>query len=456
MRYISRLPPDARSGWRSSDISQMRYSNLFGKTLREVPKGEASVNAKLLIKGGFIQKLGAGIYTLLPLGLRVVDKISQIVREEMNTIGGQELLMPALHPREVWEESGRWQTLHGSMYQLKDSSDRDFALGFTHEEVTVDLARGRISSYRNLPLYLYQIQTKFRDEPRPRSGLIRGREFIMKDLYSFHRDQKDLDEFYETCAASYTKIFKRCGLETVRTKTGGGVFTRELTDEFQVISGGGEDLIFYCPSFAASSAEAAAKAEKASEDKPGCHFSENKEIAKIKEGDRCPVCGGKIKKARAIEVGNIFKFGTMYAEKMNMYYTDEKGNEKPVYLGSYGVGITRTMAAIVEVYYGDKGIVWPKAVAPFQCHLLVISDKRQVISRANEVYNELERAGIEVLFDDRIDVSPGEKFADCDLIGIPVRLVVSKKTGREKIERKERDKENSEILDLHEVTKNLR
>jgi len=422
----------------------MRYSQLFGKTLKEDPAGEFSINAKLLIKGGFVQKLAAGVYTLLPLGLRVVDKISQIVREEMNAIGGQEILMPALHPKEIWEESGRWKTLHGAMYQLKDSSDRDFGLGFTHEEVVVDLARGRIFSYRDLPSYLYQIQTKFRDEPRPRSGLIRGREFMMKDLYSFHADQKDLDEFYEICAEAYERIFDRCGLKAIRTKASGGVFTNQLTDEFQVLASAGEDEIIYCSSFA-----------EASKGEIRCHFSENKEITKKKEGDKCPVCGKSLKKSNAIEVGNIFKFGTVYAEKMNMYFTDEKGNKKPVFLGSYGVGITRTMATIVEVSNDDKGIIWPKSIAPYQVYLVGLDlNSKDVSIHAEGVYEKLEEEGIEVLFDDRRDISAGEKFADADLIGIPVRLVVSEKTPKYKVEWKERDKEKSEILSIEETIKN--
>ncbi|OGD85837.1 hypothetical protein A2Z23_02145 [Candidatus Curtissbacteria bacterium RBG_16_39_7] len=413
----------------------MRYSNLFGKTLREAPAGETSINAKLLIKGGFVQKLGAGIYTLLPFGLRVTEKISKIVREEMDAICGQELLMPALHPREVWEESGRWQTLHGAMYQLKDSSDKDFGLGFTHEEVVVDLTRGRIFSYRDLPIYLYQIQTKFRDEPRPRSGLIRGREFIMKDLYSFNTDKEGLDKFYEVCAGAYAKIYKRCGLKAIRTKASGGVFTKELTDEFQVLSDGGEDEIFYCPN----------------ED-----FAENKEIATKKEGDKCPVCEEKLKRSNAIEVGNIFKFGTVYAEKMNMNYADERGNKKPVYLGSYGVGITRTLASVVEVLHDEKGIIWPKSIAPYQVHLVGLGlNSKDVSIHAEGVYEKLEKAGIEVLFDDRKDISAGEKFANADLIGIPVRSLVSDKTPKDKVEWKERDREKTEILELGQVIKNL-
>lgn len=408
----------------------MLYSQLFGKTARLAPKDETSANAILLTRAGFVQKLGAGIYTLLPLGLAVVEKISAIVREEMNAISGQELLMPQLHPKEVWEESGRWETLKGAMYQLKDSSARDFGLGFTHEEIIVDLGRNYIKSWRDLPQYLYQIQTKFRDEPRPRSGLIRGREFIMKDLYSFHKDQQDLDQFYEIVASAYTKIFAKCGLATVRTKAAGGVFTKELTDEFQVISAAGEDEIIYCP---------------------GGDFSENKEIAKVKEGKMCDLGHGPLKKVKTIEVGNIFKFGTLYAEKMGLYYTDKTGAKKPVFLGSYGIGITRTMAAVVEVFHDEAGIIWPAQVSPFECHLLVLSSEQAVLSRAEEVYEKLTKAGIEVLYDDRTDVTAGEKFADADLIGIPVRLVISDKTGKEKLEWKERAKKESRIISVDQV-----
>lgn len=418
----------------------MRYSQLFGKTIREAPKGETSANAILLTRGGFIQKLGAGIYTLLPLGLAVVEKISKIVREEMNAIGGQEILMPGLHPKEVWQESGRWESLRGAMYQLRDSSKKDFGLGFTHEEVIVDLARNYVYSFRDLPAYLYQIQEKFRDEPRPRSGLIRGREFIMKDLYSLNADQKGLDEFYEECAKAYTKIFARCGLATVRTKASGGVFTKELTDEFQVISDAGEDEIIYCS---------------------GGDFAENTEITKVKEGKMCDLGHGPLKKRKAIEVGNIFKFGTLYAEKMNLYYTDKNGQKLPVYLGSYGVGITRTMAACVEVFHDDRGIIWPKSLSPYDGHLVHIEDSSRgeaglgTESWAKESYDKLTKSGIEVLWDDR-DVSAGEKFADTDLIGISVRLVVSKKVGKGKVEWKERGKEKTEVLSLEEAIKRLR
>jgi prolyl-tRNA synthetase len=256
----------------------------------------------------------------------------------------------------------------------------------------------------------------------------------MKDLYSFNIDQKGLDEFYEVCASAYTKIFERCGLKAIRTKASGGVFTKELTDEFQILSEAGEDEIVYCPSQ---------------------DFAENKEIAIKKEGDKCPNCGEKLKKSNAIEVGNIFKFGTVYAKKMNMYYTDEKGKKKPVYLGSYGIGITRTIATIAEVSHDEKGMIWPKSIAPYQVHLIVISDQEKVVSQGEEIYQTLERAGVEVLFDDRTDISAGEKFADCDLIGIPVRLVISEKTGEGKVEWKERALGKTEILSIEDAIRKL-
>ena len=411
----------------------MKYSQSFGKTLREAPKDEVSASTQLLTKAGFVQKLAAGIYTILPLGLLVLEKISAIVRSEMDAIGGQELLMPALHPKEIWQESGRWEKLEGAMYRLSDSSKKEFCLGFTHEEVACDLARSRIFSWRDLPQYPYQIQTKFRDEPRPRGGLLRTREFIMKDLYSFSSDQKSLDEFYEKCATAYSKIFERCGLKTLRTKASGGVFTKELTDEFQVLAKDGEDEIIYC-------------------DK--CDFSQNREIAKGKAGDKCPNCGAVLKKSNAIEVGNIFKFGTFYADKMRMSYTDKAGKKQPVYLGSYGIGITRTMGVVAEVCRDEKGIIWPKSIAPFGAHLLVISDKQKVKSFADDVYEKLQKAGVEVLYDDREDVSAGEKFTDCDLIGISVRLVISDKTG-DKIEWKDRSSERTTLLSISEIIKKL-
>lgn len=382
-----------------------RYSDLFGKSLREAPADETSKNAKFLIKGGFISKHMAGVYNILPLGLRVISKISNIVREEMNEIGGQEVFMTVLQPKELWEETGRWQKLRGDMYQLKDSSERDVGLGFTHEEPMIAMARDRIHSYKDLPLYIYQIQTKFRDEPRPRSGLIRGREFLMKDLYSFSRSKEELDEYYKVVAKSYKKVFDRIGLYTIYTEAGGGVFTKETTHEFQVLAKGGEDTIFYCENG---------------------DFSHNKEITILTEGDKCPKDGGRIKESKAIEVGNIFRFGDEMSKQMNFNFKDKDGKDKPIYLGSYGIGITRSMAAIVEVHSDERGIVWPKTVAPYDIHLINLGEGK-IRKDTDKMFEDLSKKGVDVLYDDR-EESPGVKLADADLLGIPERLVVSEKT----------------------------
>ncbi|MEX0616964.1 MAG: aminoacyl--tRNA ligase-related protein [Candidatus Woykebacteria bacterium] len=414
----------------------MKYSQLFGKTLRDFPAEETSRNAKYLIKAGFINKRAAGVYEILPLGKRVVEKIANIVREEMNQIGGQEIIMSALQPKEIWDETGRWEKLKGAMYQFKDSSEKEFGLGFTHEEPMTALARERATSYKDLPLYLYQIQAKFRDEPRPRSGLIRGREFLMKDLYSFCRSKEELDEYYELCAKAYKKVFDRLSLPTIYTEAAGGVFTKENTHEFQVIADGGEDTIYYCEG-------------------ENCGFSQNKEIASVKAGDKCQRCAKTghnetIKEGRAVEVGNIFRFGDVMSKQMNFYFTDKDGKKKPVFLGSYGIGITRSMAAVVEVSSDDKGIIWPEAVSPYRVYLINIGDGK-VREEADKIYESLQKKGLEVLYDDR-EESPGVKLADSDLVGLPERWVVSEKTLKENsIEVKKRSEETTKPLKISEI-----
>jgi prolyl-tRNA synthetase len=411
----------------------MRYSTLFGKTIKEAPKDEVATNAKLLLRGGFIDKLMAGSYTLLHLGRRVEQKIEQIIREEMNATGAGEILMPLLHPKEIWNETGRWDSAKEVMYQFK-KDDKEFALSFTHEEIVMDLARKHISSYKDLPVKLYHFSTKFRSEKRAKSGILRGREFLMKDLYSLHVSKEDMMQYYQEVINAYKKVFKRLNLDALVTEAAGGVFTDSKTHEFQVITDAGEDEIIYCP-----------KGD----------FSTNVEIAVVKDGDKCGLCGEVLKKAKAIEIGNIFPLGTYYSEKMGVNFTDKDGKKKPIWLASYGIGLTRAVGAIVELHNDDKGIVWPKEVAPYDVHLIEISDKEQEISRAEEVYKKLREAGIEVLWDDRKDVSAGAKFADADLIGIPVRLVVSKRNG-DKIEFKERKSAKSELLGLEEIIKKLK
>ena len=403
----------------------MRYSNLFGKTKKEAPKDEVSINAKLLIRAGFIEKLAAGVYNFLPLGWRVHEKIGQIIREEMNVIGGQELNLAALHPKSVWEKSGRWDKF-GALYKLKNQSGEDLALGATHEEVLTPIISHYISSYKDLPLYLYQIQVKFRDEPRAKSGILRCREFVMKDLYSFHATEEDRASYYERVRKTYEKIFKRFGLQAIYTKASGGSFS-EFSHEFQVITDAGEDEIIYCPEG---------------------DFSENVDITKVKEGKECDMGHGPLKRAKVIEVGNIFPLGTRFSEAFGAYFTDEKGDKKPIVMGSYGIGLGRNMGTIVEVHHDDKGIIWPESVAPYEVHLVGLSEK------ADEVYKQLKDTGIDVLYDDR-DVSAGEKFATADLIGIPYRLVVSQKT-RDKIEVKKRNSEKTENLEFDSLLKLLK
>lgn len=405
----------------------MRYSALFGKTKKEAPKDEVSINAKLLIRGGFIDKLMAGSFTLLPLGFRVKEKIEQIIREEIDKTGASELLMPLLHPKNIWNETGRWDKAKEVMYQF-EKGDKEFALSFTHEEIVLDLARKYISSYKDLPIKVYHFSTKFRDEPRAKSGILRAREFLMKDLYSIHESSKDCQEYYLKMIDVYKKIFKRIGFDVKVVQAAGGVFTGDNTHEFQVLAENGEDVIFYCD-----------QCEK---------FAFNKEITSVKVGDKCPECGkGKIQEGKAIEVGNIFPLGTGYAEKMGIYFVDKDGTKKLPWFASYGIGVTRLIGTLVEIYNDDKGIIWPKEVAPYQVHLIGLNE------RADDVYKELLDKGIEVLYDDR-NTSAGEKFADCDLIGIPVRLVVSDKTG-DKIEYKLRNETNVELLSLEEVIKKV-
>jgi prolyl-tRNA synthetase len=413
----------------------MRYSKLFGKTVRDFPKEEVSINAKLLIKAGFIDKLMAGSFTLLPLGFRVKEKIEQIVREEMDKTGANEMLMPLLHPKEVWNETGRWDSAREVMYQFK-KENKEYALSFTHEEIVLDVVRKKISGYKDLPVKIYHFSTKFRDEPRAKSGILRGREFLMKDLYSVHTTPEDLDKYYWEVADAYVKVFKRLGFEVKVVEASGGVFTNSHTHEFQVLCDQGEDTIYYC------------ECKDVSCD---CNFAENKEITKVKLGDSCPKCKDcKIKEAKAIEVGNIFKFGTVYSEKMGVYFTDKDGSRKLPYFASYGIGITRLIGTLVELFHDDKGIIWPESAAPYQVHLISLQKNEE----GENLYKKLQKEGVEVLYDDR-DVPAGQKFNDADLIGIPVRLVVSPKTG-DKVEWKERKGEKVEILDLEEVIKRLK
>ncbi len=416
----------------------MRLSHYFFRTQKEYPKDEVAENARLLIRAGFVNKLMAGVYSFLPLGLRVKEKITAIIREEINVLGAAELLMPALQPRSMWEATKRWESWSKIMYQFKDNSGREMSLAPTHEETAALLGQTVIESYADLPQAFYQFQNKFRDELRAKSGLIRGREFLMKDLYSFHANEPSLSDYYEGVKKAYKKIFTRCGLKTYLTVASGGEFSNINSHEFMVESDAGEDEIFLCRL---------------------CNFSENKEITKFKKGAACPQCqSGVLEKIKTIEVGNIFKLGEKYSAPLNLFYKDKNGNNLPVIMGSYGIGVSRLLGTIVEIYHDEKGIIWPKVVAPFLAHLVLAGEATDDLRKfADNIYNKLTKSGAEVLYDDRERLRTGEKFFDADLIGLPYRLVISEKTLiQEKIEVKLRTEKEGKLFSLEETIKILK
>lgn len=431
----------------------MKYSKLFGKTKREAPKDELTKNAQLLVRAGFVNKLMAGVYSYLPLGLKVIRKIEKIVREEMNKVGGQEIFLSALHPSANWKVTGGWDNID-VLFKLKSRTEREYALGQSHEEIITPLVKEYVQSYKDLPLALYQIQQKYRDELRAKSGILRGREFSMKDMYSWHKDQADFDKFYEEVKKAYLKIYSRCGLEAKVTEASGGSFSQKISYEFMILTDAGEDNILYCDN---------------------CEFCVNCEIAKNNEGDICPKCGkGKLAKAKASEAGNVFDLGQKYTKDFGMELTSEKGEKFFPIMGCYGIGISRLMGIIVEKWADEKGIKWPSSVSPFAVNLVDLTcskkqeldgsnqflavssqqEKSKVISYGEEVYKKLIENGVEVLWDERENVSVGQKFGDADLIGCPIRLVVSERNG-EKIEWKKRDGEEVEMLGLEEVMKRI-
>jgi prolyl-tRNA synthetase len=421
---------------------QMRQSELFQKTSKDVNKTDVSKNAQLLTQGGFVNQLMAGVYSYLPLGLRVLNNIENIIRQEMNSVGGQEILMPALQPKEIWEQTGRWDKMD-ILFKLKGAGDRDLALGPTHEEVVTPLAASLIKSYKDLPVAVYQVQTKFRNEARAKSGLLRGREFRMKDMYSFHTDQKDLDSYYEEVVGAYTRIYERCGLGKITKMTfaSGGVFSK-YSHEFQTVTESGEDVIYFVP---------------------GTNQAINKEIIDDRDALKDIVPNYKdgdekdFVQAKAIEVGNIFKLGTKFTEACNARYADKDGALKFPVMGCYGIGPSRVMGTIAECLSDDKGLVWPDEVAPFQVHLVSFVRDENEIQKCDELYNLLKNNGIQVLYDDRQGVSPGNKLADSDLLGIPNRLVLSKKTLEQNaVEFKRRDGNEMNFLQLDKVVSHFK
>ena len=554
---------------------------MFGKTLREVPSEAETVSHQLLLKAGMIHQVASGVYAYLPVAWRVLRKIEQIIREEMNAAGGQELSMPVLQPFEVWEESGRDLAFGKGLFTLHDRRERKLALGPTHEEVITDLVRRNVKSYRDLPLMLYQIQTKFRDEPRPRGGLVRVREFIMKDLYSFDVNEEALDVSYKTMLQAYKNIYARCGLETVVVEADSGAIGGKDSHEFMVIAETGEDEVIYCSGcdYSANVDKATCAKSNPSEEalmtleevatpgartieevasflgvpkdctlkavfymmdgelvfvtirgdlevnevklrnvlkctdlrlandeevrdaglvagsasaiglsgvkviaddsitlgrnfvvganKADAHFKNANyprdfkvhlitDIALASAGHLCAECGGELLSTRGIEVGHIFKLGTVFSERQGAFYLDRDGSQKSIVMGCYGIGIGRLLAAAIEQNHDEKGIIWPVSLTPYHVYLCGLDMENGVVdSAAEKLYSELEKKGFEVLFDDRIE-SAGVKFNDADLLGVPVRIIVSQRTLKSNsVEVKLRRDKETELVPLEEVEKKL-
>ncbi len=535
----------------------MRMSHLFGRTVRETPADAELISHQLLLRAGMIRPLGAGIYTYLPLGWRVARKIMHIMRQEMDAIGGQEMSMPVAQPAEVWQASGRWDTVDETLLRFRDRTGHDMVLAMTHEEVVADLLRREVDSYRQLPMMIYHIQTKFRDEPRSRGGLIRVREFLMKDAYSIHASTEDLDAFYPQVILAYQNIFARCQVSPIAVQADTGVMGGATSHEFTLIHPAGEDTIVTCPhcGYAANTEQAALTKPPAVIPKeletpveiatPGCktiadvaafvgvpttqtlkavffatleetprlifgvirgdlEINEVKlshvlggaalrpateeeivavgavpgyaspigvggavivaddsvnlggnfvaganregyhlrgvnygrdfvadvvaDLALAREGDGCPLCQNVLRVQRGIELGHCFKLGTRYTERTHIHFNDTDGQEKPFVLASYGIGVGRLMAAIVEMHHDEQGIVWPNSVAPFAVHLVVLAKEGDVYEQAETLYRRLSETGVEVLYDDRPDLSAGVKFNDADLIGCPLRVTVSSRS----------------------------
>lgn len=409
----------------------MRQSKLFTKTRKEDPKDEVSKNAQLLIRAGFVNKEMAGVYAYLPLGIKVINKISNIIREEMDAAGGQELIMTALQDKEIWEKSGRWSDdVVDNWFKTELKNGAELGLGFTHEEPLACLMKNHINSYKDLPIYVYQIQTKFRNESRAKSGLMRGREFLMKDLYSFSRNKEEHEAFYEKMKDVYMKVFTRLGMgdRTYITISSGGSFSK-YSYEFQTLSEAGEDIIYVID-----------QEKRIAINKDDFNDEVIKDFGLTLDKDKLP-------EMKSIEVGDIYSLGYKYSEAFNLTYKNEDGKDEPVFMGSFGMSPTRLMGAVVELNNDKKGICWPEAVSPFRVHLISISQNE----KAEQIYRDLNKFGIEVLFDDR-EVGAGEKFAEADLIGCPYRLVISERTLQsDSLELKKRNEAESHLIKIADL-----
>lgn len=411
----------------------MLQSKLFAKTKREVSKEIVFASHRLLLRADFIHQFSSGIYALLPLGFRVLEKIKEIIREEFNKIGIQELSMPLLQPAELWERTGRLRSSGKELWRIKDRKGEELVLAMTHEETIAAIAADTIRSESELPVIVNQFQTKVRDEERPRGGLLRLREFVMQDAYSFDKDEKGLNRSFQKILNSYKRIFKMMDLPVIPVRASTGIMGGLQSYEFMVISEAGEDEIALCPK---------------------CDFAANVEMLKKKQ--KCPQCGEKMEIKKTIEVAHTFKLGTKYSKAMNILYQDKEGKKHFVQMGCYGIGLERVMASIVEVYHDEKGIIWPASVAPFNIHLLSIGKGKEVAKKSQALYNKLIKQNINVLYDDRKE-SPGVKFADSDLIGIPIRLVVSQNTlEASSVEVKRRGQKKIRLVKIKDIVKQLK
>lgn len=409
----------------------MRTSQLFTKTSKTAPADEVSLNAQLLLRAGYVHKEMAGVYAYLPLGLRVLENIKKIVREEMNAISGQELIMTNLQPKDLWEVTTRWdEKVVDVWFKTKMHDGTELGLAWSHEEPIMGMMRQYVQSYKDLPTSVYQFQTKLRNELRAKSGVMRGREFVMKDMYSLHTSAEDLDAYYNRVIEAYKRVYDRLGIgeDTYVTFASGGAFTK-FSHEFQTVCDAGEDILYV---------------------HHGKNIAVNEEVLDeaVKE---LGISKDELERVKSAEVGNIFNFGTDKSESMKIFYTDESGAQKPIYLASYGIGVTRLIGVIAEKLSDDKGLVWPENIAPFKVYLARLGEDKEVVTETNKLYEELETAGIDVLYDDS-ERRAGEKFADADLLGMPYRIVISSKTvGQGKFECKKRRATESTMLDVEKL-----
>jgi len=408
----------------------MKQSLLFAPTLRDMPKEAEVISHKILLRGGYIKQIAAGVYTYLPLAYRVIKKIENIIREELDAIGCSELLMPALQPKDLWDESGRYEKYGAELMRLQDRHERKFCLGPTHEEVITAVVRDYANSYKKLPLALYQIQTKYRDEFRPRFGLMRGREFIMKDLYTFSATEEDLDEWYKKVRGAYINILNRLELNYRIVSADSGNIGGSSSEEFMILCEIGEDTIVYSDTGT---------------------FASNSELCNLPEGSPSPDGVGVIKHAKGIEAGHIFKLGTKYSEPMKANFIDKDGKTKPIIMGCYGIGVSRLLMAVLEQHYKDDKAIWPTEIRPFDVHVLPL-DKQgtEGYEKAWEIYNNLKKKGYDVLFDDRQE-SPGVKFKDADLIGINNRVIVGRRASEGIVEYKKLSDDSKEEIQIEEI-----